>query len=214
VDAFAASLDPLLIWGLFRRGLGIVYLVSFLSLSVQIVHGAGRVGAAPLAKRLLRMKQDFPTWRRFYYFPTLLWLSSSDAMLQALTLVGLVAAALVIYGGAVSFWALLTCYICYLSLDLAIAIIFPWDCLLFEATVLGLFLPAAHALPDWRAVAAPAPALAWAYRLLLFRVMFGFGKQKFLGSRSKDLAYLKGFLVNQPCLRRSAGMRKSCPSAC
>ena len=28
--------------------------------------------------------------------------------------------------------------------------------------------------------------------------MFGFGKQKFLGSTNKDLAYLKGFLVSQP----------------
>ena len=28
--------------------------------------------------------------------------------------------------------------------------------------------------------------------------MFGFGKQKFLGSTNKDLAYLKGFLISQP----------------
>jgi hypothetical protein len=28
--------------------------------------------------------------------------------------------------------------------------------------------------------------------------MFGFGKQKFVGSRRKDLAYLRGFLINQP----------------
>ena len=28
--------------------------------------------------------------------------------------------------------------------------------------------------------------------------MFGFGKQKFIGSRNKDLAYLKGFLIGQP----------------
>jgi hypothetical protein len=36
--------------------------------------------------------------------------------------------------------------------------------------------------------------------LLVFRVMFGFGKQKFMGSRKEDTAYLKGFLVNQPLL--------------
>ena len=37
------------------------------------------------------------------------------------------------------------------------------------------------------------------YRLLLFRVLFGFGKFKFLGSTSyRTAATLKGFLVNQP----------------
>jgi hypothetical protein len=30
--------------------------------------------------------------------------------------------------------------------------------------------------------------------------MFGFGKQKFLGSRRQDAAYLQGFLINQPLL--------------
>ena len=117
---------------------------------------------------------------------------------MALTLIGFTAAALVIYGGPYSSWALVVCYVCYLSLDLAVGLIFPWDCLLFEATVLALFLPATLPLPELAAVAAPAPALAWAYRLLLFRLMFGFGKQKFLGSTGKDLAYLKGFLIGQP----------------
>jgi hypothetical protein len=92
--------------------------------------------------------------------------------------------------------SLIVCYVAYLSLDMAIGLIFPWDCLLFEATVLSLFLPATYALPELRAVGVPAASLTWVYRLLVFRVMFCFGKQKFLGSTSKDLAYLKGFLVS------------------
>jgi hypothetical protein len=36
------------------------------------------------------------------------------------------------------------------------------------------------------------------YRLLIFRVMFGFGKFKFLGATKNDRGYLKGFLINQP----------------
>lgn len=175
-----------------------MFLISFASLSFQVRRNAGRDGGLPVTRRLARIRQDFPTWRRFFYFPSLLWLSDSDAMLEALTIVGLGASVLVIYGGALSFWAILACYVCYLSLDIAMALIFPWDSFLFECAVLSLFLPTTEALPALNASAAPAPALTWAFRLLLFRLMFGFGKQKFIGSRSKDLAYLKGFLIAQP----------------
>jgi hypothetical protein len=197
VEVLADPLSPTLVWGLFQRGLGLVFLISFTSLAHEVVSTAGRAAVIPIAPRLAKFKEDFPGWRRFLYFPTLLWLSSSHAMLRALTLVGLAAAILVVYGGPLSWWALLTCYVCYLSLDVAMVLVFPWDCLLFECAILGLLLPATHALPNLHAVAAPAPALAWAYRLLIFRLMFGFGKQKFLGSRGKDLAYLKGFLTSQ-----------------
>jgi hypothetical protein len=192
------ELDLLLIWGLFTRGLGVVFLISFVSLATQVREGAGRESAMPIARRLEKIAEDFPTWRRFLYFPTLLWIDASDATLRALPYVGMGAAALVVYGGPFGFWGLVVCYLVYLTLDLAVGLIFPWDSLLFEATVLGLFLPPIAALPELAAVTTPAPALAWAYRLLLFRLMFGFGKQKFLGSRPKDLAYLKGFLVGQP----------------
>jgi hypothetical protein len=195
------SFSPELVWGLFQRSLGVVFLISFVSLAGQSVHLAGsKSGIGVIARRLAKIREDFPTWRRYLYFPTLLWLNASDAMLAALPLVGMTAAVGVIYGGPIAFWCLLICYICYLSLDLSCALIFPWDCVLFEATLLGLFLPATLPLPYLEAVAAPAPALAWAYRLLVVRVMLGFGKQKFIGSRKEDLAYLKSFLVNQPLL--------------
>jgi len=195
------SISPTLVWGLFTRGLGVLFLISFTSLLGQVVPLAGsRAGIGRASRRLQKLRQDFPSARRYLYFPTLLWLNDSDAMLRGLTWVGAAAAGCVIYGGPLSPWALLVCYLCYLSLDLVIGLIFPWDCLLFESTVLALFLPPTLALPSLEAVAAPAPALTWAYRLLVFRVMFGFGKQKFLGSRTEDLAYLKGFLINQPLL--------------
>jgi hypothetical protein len=196
----AWSLSPLLAWGLFQRGIGLVLLITFTSLCVQVVPAVGSNSILPIAKRLAKLREDFPTWKRFLYFPTLLWLSPKDWVLRALTFTGLFAAAFVVYGGPFSGWALATCYVCYLSLDLAVALILPWDTLLFELMVLSLFLPHTQALPSLEAAAAPAPALAWAFRLLFFRVLFGFGKQKFLGSRPKDLAYLKGYLLNQPLL--------------
>jgi hypothetical protein len=180
---------------------GLVLFISFLSLSGQVVVSAGKnAGVGSVARRMAKIREDFPTWKRHIYFPTLLWLNNGDVMLRALSLVGLGSAALVIYGGPYASAALVVCYLCYLSLDLPMGLVFPWDCLLFESTVLALFLPATHALPQLTAVAAPAPLLTWAYRLLMFRVMFGFGKQKFIGSRPKDMAYLRGFLMYQPLL--------------
>lgn len=204
-------LDPLLVWGLFQRGLGLVYVISFLSLSSQVLPCAGERGAMPVRRALERITRDFPGPRRFLYFPTLLWLDPSDRMLRGLTLLGALSGAAVVVGGPLAPAALLGCYLCHLSLDLAMALIFPWDSVLFECTLLGLFLPATRALPELGAAALPAPALAWAYRLLLFRVMFGFGKQKFVGARRRDLAYLKGFLVNQPLPSKLAWYAQKLP---
>ncbi len=204
-------IDPLTTWGLFYRGLGLVHLISFLSLASQVVPYAGERGAMPVRRVLGRISRDFPGWRRFLYFPSLLWLDSSDRALRAFTLVGALSGAAVVVGGEWSPAALFVCYLCQLSLDVAMALIFPWDCLLFECTLLGLFLPAARALPELGLAALPAPALTWAYRLLAFRVLFGFGKQKFVGSRKQDLAYLRGFLINQPLPSKLAWYAQKLP---
>src|SRR6185295_10103215 len=127
----AGSLDalrPELVWGIYTRGLGLLLLISFSSLAGQIVRGAGSQGGLPIARRLAKLKEDFPSWRRFVYFPTLLWVNDSDAMLRLLTLGGMAAAAVVVYGGPASFAALVVCYVFYLSLDMAAGLIFPWDC--------------------------------------------------------------------------------------
>lgn len=44
----------------------------------------------------------------------------------------------------------------------------------------------------------PSALHAWAFRYLLFRVLFGFGKLKFLGSGWRDRLYIKGFFICQP----------------
>jgi hypothetical protein len=205
------ALDPLTVWGLFYRGIGFVYLISFLSLSGQVLAYAGERGALPVRRVLQRCARDFPGPRRFLYFPTLLWIDSSDRTLRGLTALGALSGAAVVFGGPYAAFALFSCYLCQLSLDMAMALIFPWDCVLFECTLFGLFLPATQALPELGITALPPPAIAWAYRLLLFRVMFGFGKQKFVGSRKQDLAYLRGFLVNQPLPSKLAWYAQKLP---
>lgn len=192
------AISPELVWGLFTRGLGLIYVISFISLTPQVLTSAGKHGGLPVALRLAGIRRDIPAPQRFFYYPTLLWFNSSHAALLALPMIGLVAAGVVVYGGPLSPYALLVCYVCYLSLDMPMGLIFPWDCVMFESTVLALFLPATLPLPELAAIAAPAPAITWAYRIALFRLMFGFGKQKFFGSRSQDSIYMRGFLSSQP----------------
>jgi hypothetical protein len=193
-----ASAPPALIWGVLSRGLGLVFLISFCSLGYQVLPIAGRAGLTPIEPALRAIERDFPSWRRFAYFPTLLWFNASDRSLQLLCASGGIAAGSLIVGGPHAPWAFAICYLVYLSLDRALTLIYPWDCVLFEAGFWGIFLPATQLLPAVQAVSAPLPAVAWVYRLLLFRVMFGFGKHKFTGFTAQDAGFLKGFLVNQP----------------
>lgn len=77
----------------------------------------------------------------------------------------------------------------------------PWDTLISELTILSSFLPPVE--PLWVSVSASqpaAPALAFLLRFLTFRLMFGFGRVKFVGSDTlgRDSLYNRNFFVNQP----------------
>jgi hypothetical protein len=190
--------DPLLVWGLFPRLLGVVYLIALAPLYTQILPIAGEKGILPVGQLLRRMRRDLPLWRRLLHFPTVLWLSSSDRFLRALVLVGSGAALLVVVGGPVGRGALVVCWLVWLSLQDAVDLHYPWDCLLFEAGFLALFLPTTLPLPSLEAYELPLPIVAVAYQILLVRLLWGFGKFKFIGTTRKDHNYLKDFLIFQP----------------
>jgi hypothetical protein len=173
-------------------------LVVFLSLRPQVIVIAGRNGVLPVGESLAAQQRDFPGWRRFFYFPTLLWLDSSDRSLRVLVWLGIAGAASIAVGGPHAPWAFAACYVAYLSLDRAMTLIYPWDAMVFEAAFWGAFLPATELLPDLACQEAPSAPVAWAFRLLAFRVLFGFGKHKFLGSTLQDSGFLRGFLAMQP----------------
>ncbi|MBM4363378.1 MAG: hypothetical protein FJ104_11905, partial [Deltaproteobacteria bacterium] len=174
------------VWGIFPRLLGLVLGVSFASLLGQVVPIAGPDGVMPARDLLAAVRRDFPAPRRYLHFPTLLWISSSAAALRGVCLLGLIAAASIVVGGPHVPFAFLICALLYLTLDRSVGLVFPWDCALFEAVWFATLLPAPEALPELTASAVPAPALAFAYRLLVLRILLGFGKFKFLGSTARD----------------------------
>ncbi len=196
-DRLAAGLPPALVWGLVPRLVGVLYVVAFASISVQVIGLVGSRGVSPARAQLEAMRTHFPGPLRFVRLPTWLWLDCSDTTLRLLPLLGMVAGAFAAYGGPGSGWALLLCWSLYVSLDVC-SLIFPWDCLLLEASVLALFLPEAPALPTIELATLPLPLASFAFRFLLIRLMWGFAKLKFIGTKGGDSLYLRGFLAWMP----------------
>jgi lipase maturation factor 1 len=191
------GLSPQLVWGLFPRLVGVIYILGFGALIPQIRVLAGSTGYIPIRAWLARVRRDFPGVRRFFDYPTLLWLNDSEAMLRSIPVVGALCGAAAVYGGPIGWWALLLGWVLWLSIEPA-GIIFPWDTMLMEVGFLVLFLPIVAPLPELTATALPLPSVAFVIRWLLLRLMLGFGKDKFLGASKSDNLYLRGFFVWMP----------------
>jgi Lipase maturation factor len=144
---------------IFLRGLGAIYFIAFLSFGIQANGLIGSRGILPMANFLALVKQGYgaSAWR---LLPTLFWLNSSDAMLRAVWISGLILAAAVMLGQA---WrlSLVLLYVLYLSIVSGgqTFMAYQWDLLLLEAGFLAIFLDGT----------APRAWLAW---WLVFRLMF------------------------------------------
>jgi hypothetical protein len=67
-----------------------------------------------------------------------------------------------------------------------------------ESGFLAIFLPNLSSPFSLRVSTMPLSLLAFSFRQLTFRVLFGFGKFKFIGASLKEFSYLRGFMINQP----------------
>jgi hypothetical protein len=157
----------------FLRLLGVVYLVAFVSLWVQIDGLVGSDGILPVGEFLERVRAGTGP-ERYWLVPTLLWLGHGDAALHALCAAG-VLLALALAAGVATRPVLLLAWAVYLSLACAgqTFLHFQWDILLLEAGFAALFVAPGtwrprgpHALPP------PRRAGLWVVWLLLFKLMF------------------------------------------
>jgi lipase maturation factor 1 len=187
-------LSPALVWGVIPRFVGVLYIIAFGSLVPQLNALLGSRGLGPIAPFFARVRRDFPGLRRFLDFPTLLWLSSSDRTLRVVPWLGVASGVVCVIGGPLAPFAHVLSWLLWLSLEPAM-LLFPWDTMLQEAGFLSLFLPNAQLLPTLEAEALPDPSVAFMFRFFVLRLMLGFGKVKFLGSRREDSLYMRGFFV-------------------
>jgi hypothetical protein len=171
---------------LFLRLLGLVYLIAFASLYPQIVGLVGANGISPAAGTLAAMHSDYG-WRAYLDVPSLFWFFRSDTALQIICLLGCVAALLLMLGLAIRI-AAVAAYVLYLSLITIGQPFtgFQWDSLLLETGFLAIF--------------AGATWLPFAYRLLLFRLIFESGLVKLTSGDGnwRNLHALRYHFFTQP----------------
>jgi hypothetical protein len=187
-DATVRSAGPgtyaLASW-LFLRLLGLIYLAAFASLALQIRGLVGREGILPVAEFLTGREHWGMT--RFWRWPSLCWLSTSDRTLSLLSWGGAALAFLLIVGVApIPVLALL--WIFYLSLFTAgrVFLRYQWDVLLLETGFVAMLVAPPEIVPRFPPTIAPPSlgiCLLW---WLLFRLMFWSGVVKL---RSGDAAW-------------------------
>src|SRR5215813_2270267 len=88
--------DRLIPRWLFLRAFGLIYFSAFFSLVFQIRGLIGPEGILPANEYLEAVARSFGPLIRFWFAPTLLWLSSSSHLLIALCWLGMIASLVLI----------------------------------------------------------------------------------------------------------------------
>ncbi len=164
---------------IFLRCLGLIYFSAFYSLLFQIKGLIGPTGILPAADYLKLVPQYYPGIERFWFAPTLLWLSAGNGMLMFVTWLGIAASIAVV----LNLWpraSLVVCFVCFLSFVAAAQDFsgYQSDGMLLEAGFISLFFAPRGLRPGW---GADSPSNR-ASRLLLvwewFRIYFESGTVK------------------------------------
>ncbi|MBV8569535.1 MAG: lipase maturation factor family protein [Acidobacteriaceae bacterium] len=185
-ERFSHSASRPLTESLFVRLLGLVYLAAFASLWPQIVGLIGSRGVSPTTALLDAIRRDYGG-HVFLTVPSLFWFHPTDHTLIAFCALGCLASILLV-ACVFTRLAAFACFVLYLSV-VSIGepfLNFQWDALLLESGFLALFIG--------------APWLVWAYRFLLFRLMFESGIIK-LASHDpnwRNLHALRYHFMTQP----------------
>ncbi|HEY8665203.1 MAG TPA: lipase maturation factor family protein, partial [Tepidisphaeraceae bacterium] len=165
---------------LFLRLLGVIYLIAFLSLGVQMDGLIGSKGILPAAEFIGTFQRGYGN-ALFWRVPTLCWFNCSDGFLHLLCWGGAALAVLLIAGIAPAVTTALL-WICYLSLVHVgqVFLGYQWDALLLETGFLAIFF----APWVWWSRPGHQPrtsrTIFLLQRLLLFRLMFFSGMAKLL----------------------------------
>ena len=162
---------------IFLRTLALIFLVSLFSFLIQAPGLVGEGGILPAAD-LFRAAKSQLGMVAYLQYPSLLWISPSNAMMATLCWVGMAAAVAAFLGilQPVCFFVLWA-----VSLSLTVGgrdfFGFQWDSLLIETGFIAIFLSPWNVRPNFRPAAPPRLARFLAVALL-FRLMFCSGVVK------------------------------------
>src|SRR5438477_9669256 len=173
--------DRLLPRWLFLRALGLIYFSAFYSLAFQIRGLIGPQGILPAGSYLQAVARSLVGHSRFWFAPSLLWISSGSAMLMSLCWAGMIAALLLI----LNFWPrgmLMICFICFLSFVAAAQDFSSYqsDGMLLEAGFISLFFAPPGFRPGLGRTHPPSRASQFLLQWEWFRIYFESGMAKIL----------------------------------
>jgi len=162
----------------FLRALGVIYLIAFVSLWVQVDGLIGSNGISPINQFLPAVHEQLGG-RAYSLLPTLCWFNSSNAFLHFLCAGG-VALSLLLIAGFVPVVSLIALFVFYLSLTIAgqAFLSFQWDILLLETGFLAIFLAPWQLWPKCGREAPVSRAGLFLLKLLLFKLMLMSGVVK------------------------------------
>jgi predicted DCC family thiol-disulfide oxidoreductase YuxK len=162
----------------FLRMLGLIYLIAFVSLWVQVDGLVGSNGMSPVSRFLPAVRQQLGP-DTYFLLPTLCWFDSSNAFLHFLCGGGVVLSLFLIVGIAPAL-LLVVLFVFYLSLAIAgqVFLNFQWDVLLLETGFLSIFIAPWRLWPrellwwPWSATVATASPVSRAGLFLLKFLLF------------------------------------------
>ena len=160
---------------IFLRALGLIYFSAFYSLVFQIRGLIGREGILPANEFLAAVANHFGA-SRFWFAPTLLWISTSPRMLLEICWVGMIASLLLV----LNLWPrgmLLICFACFLSFVSAAQDFsgYQSDGMLLEAGFISLFLAPPGFRPRLGRAHPPSRASYFLLQWEWFRIYFESG---------------------------------------
>ena len=167
----------------FLRALGLVYLIAFVSLWIQVDGLVGADGILPIGDYLSLARGQIG-FKAVWILPTLCWFNSSNTFLHFLCGGGVLLSLLLIcrIAPAISLGVL---FVFYLSLSIAgqAFLSFQWDILLLETGFLAIFFAPWRLWPKGNPgstipATAPSPVAMFLLKFLLFKLMFMSGVVK------------------------------------
>ena len=172
--------DRLIPRWLFLRALGVIYFSAFYPLLFQIRGLIAPEGILPASEFLEAVAKTYPQ-SKFWFAPTLLWISSGPHMLTAICWVGMVTAILLF----LNLWpraSLVVCFVCYLSFVSAAGDFsgYQSDGMLLEAGFIALFFAPPGLRPGWGTSHPPSRMSLFLLQWEWLRIYFESGAIKLL----------------------------------
>src|SRR5256884_2685657 len=157
---------------LFLRLLGLVYVIAFVSLALQVTGLVGEHGILPATAFLDRTRALYGG-AAYRLFPTLCWLGAGDGALRVLCWGG-AALSLLVVAGVAQAPVLALLWACYLSVSVVgqTFLWFQWDGLLLETGLLAVLYAPTQLRPSLAREPAPSAGVRWLVWALVLRLMF------------------------------------------